>query len=253
MTTLYDPVVYDATVQGVPGDVEFFVRLAREARAAGLPVLELACGTGRVSVPVARDGVAIVGLDASPAMLARAREKAAGLPKARWVLGDMRDFDLPERFGLVAIPFRSFQHLLTVDDQLACLACIRRHLAPGGRLVINVFNPDIVRIAQWLTARKGTLQLTREGGGGWKRWETADYAPATQELDVTLVDERLDEGGVVVSRVYRGLKLRYAFRYEMEHLFARAGFQVEALYGDFFEGPFQTTSPEMVWLVRPAG
>jgi len=253
MTTLYDPVVYDATVQGVPGDVEFFVRLAREAHAAGLPVLELACGTGRVAVPIAREGVAIVGLDASPAMLARAREKAAGLSSARWVDGDMRDFDLPERFGLVAIPFRSFQHLLTVDDQLACLACIRRHLAPGGRLVINVFNPDIVRIANWLTARKGSLQLTREGGGGWKRWETADYAPATQELDVTLVDEQFDEGGVVVSRVYRGLKLRYAFRYEMEHLFARAGFQVEALYGDFFEGPFQTTSPEMVWLVRPAG
>jgi len=252
VTTFYDPIAYDATVQGVPGDIEFFVRLAKEAQAAGLPALELACGTGRVTIPIAREGVKIVGLDASPAMLARAREKAAGLSNARWVEGDMRDFALPERFGLVAIPFRSFQHLLTVEDQLACLLCIRRHLAPNGRVVINIFNPDIVRIAGWLTSRKGCLQLTGEGGGGWKRWETAEYAPATQGLDVTFADERLGEDGVVVSRVYRGLKLRYAFRYEMEHLFARAGFEVEELYGDFFGSAFQGTSPEMVWLARVA-
>ena len=252
MTTFYDPISYDATAQGVPGDVEFFVRLAREADAAGLPVLELACGTGRVTVPIARAGVRVVGLDASPAMLGRAREKAAGLANARWVDGDMRTFDLPERFGLIAIPFRSFQHLLTVEDQLACLGCIRRHLAPGGRAVINIFNPDIVRIANWLTARKGGLQLSHEGGGGWKRWETAEYATATQALGVTFIDERLGEGGVVQSRVYRGLKLRYTFRYEMEHLLARAGFAIEALYGDFSGNAFVDTSPEMVWLARPA-
>ena len=252
MTTLYDPVVYDAATQGVPGDVEFFVRLAMEAHAAGLPVLELACGTGRVAIPIAREGAAIVGLDASPAMLGRAREKAAGLANARWVDGDMRDFDLPERFGLVAIPFRSFQHLLTIEDQMACLACIRRHLVPDGRLAINVFNPDIVRIAGWLTSRKGCLQLTREGGGGWKRWETVEFATATQGLAVTFIDEQIDEGGVVQSRVYRGLKLRYTFRYEMEHLLARAGYAVETLYGDFFGTPFVGTSPEMVWLARVA-
>lgn len=252
MTTLYDPASYDAISQGVPGDVEFFVRLAGEAKAAGLPALELACGTGRVTIPIAQGGAFVVGLDASPAMLGRAREKGAGLANVRWVEGDMREFDLPERFGLICIPARSFQHLLTIEDQLACLVCIRRHLAPGGRLAMNIFNPDIVRIANWLTTRKGTLQLSHEGGGGWKRWETAEYATATQALDVTFLDEEIDEGGVVRSRVYRGLKLRYTFRYEAEHLLARAGFEVEALYGDFFGNEFTATSPEMVWLARPS-
>ncbi len=253
MTTFYDPVVYDATAQGVPGDVEFFVQLAKEAHEAGLPVLELACGTGRVAIPIAREGVRVVGLDRSPAMLGRAREKSIGLSSVRWVEGDMRDFDLPERFGLIFIPFRSFQHLLTVEDQLSCLSCIRRHLAPAGRLAINIFNPDIVLIVNWLTARKGSLELTRQGdaqGDRWKRWESVDFMPATQRHDVTFVDERLDGDGVVVSRVYRGLKLRYTFRYEMEHVLIRAGFQIEALYGDFSGSAFEDTSPEMVWLAR---
>ncbi len=255
MGELYDPAAYDAIAEGIPGDVEFFVRLAKEAREAGRPALELACGTGRVAIPIAREGVRVVGLDASPAMLARAREKSVGLSNVHWVEGDMRDFDLPERFGLIFIPFRSFQHLLTVEDQLSCLSCIRRHLAPAGRLAINIFNPDIVRIANWLTARRGSLQLTQQGdapGGMWKRWESVDFMPATQRHDVTLIDERLDGDGVVVSRVYRGLKLRYTFRYEMEHVLIRAGFQTEALYGDFSGSAFEDTSPEMVWLARPA-
>lgn len=256
MTASYDPVAYDAAAQGIPGDIDFFLELARDAHAAGHPVLELACGTGRVAIPIAQEGVRVVGLDVSPAMLARAREKGAELENVRWVEGDMRDFALPERFGLIFIPFRSFQHLLTVADQLACLGCCRRHLVPGGRLAINVFNPDIVRIAQWMTVRKGGLERRgdmyarpREGGSA-VGWESCAYRPATQQFDVTFIDEELDGRGAVISRVYRDLKLRYTFRFEMEHLLARAGFEIEALYGDFFGSPFQDLSPEMVWVAR---
>ncbi len=253
MTTLYDPIAYDTTAQGVPGDVEFYVSLAKEAHAAGFPVLELACGTGRVTIPIAQAGVQLVGLDRSPAMLGRAREKSASLSNVRWVDGDMREFALPERFGLIVIPCRSFQHLLTIDDQLSCLRCVHRHLAPAGRLAINIYNPNILRIAEWLTTRKGGLQLVGSGDardGEWKRWETAEYLPATQRQNVTFLDERLSDAGVVVSRVYRGLTLRYSYRFEMEHLLARAGFTIEALYGDHFRAPFEDTSPEMVWLAR---
>ncbi len=253
MTTLYDPIAYDATAQGVPGDVEFFLGLANEAHAVGHSVLELACGTGRVTIPIAQAGVPVVGLDRSPAMLGRAREKSAGLSNVRWVEGDMREFALPERFGLIVIPFRSFQHLLNIDDQLSCLRCVHRQLAPEGRLAINIYNPNILRIAEWLTTRKGGLQLAGGAdspGGGWKRWETAEYLPAIQRQDSTFLYERLSEDGVVVSRVYRGLTLRYTYRFEMEHLLARAGFTIEALYGDHFRAPFEDTSPEMVWLAR---
>ena len=247
---LYDPVAYDATAQGVPGDVEFYLGLAREAHAAGFPVLELACGTGRVAIPIAQAGVRVVGLDQSAAMLGRAREKSAGLDNARWVEGDMREFDLPERFGLFFIPYRSFQHLLTVDDQLGCLRCIHRHLVPGGRLAIDIFNPDVVKIAEWLTSKRGSLQRRAIPPSARVAWETHVYHTVDQFVESTFIDDKLDGDGVVISRLYRDLKLRYIFRYEMEHLLARAGFEVEALYGDFFGGAFEDSSSEMVWVAR---
>lgn len=256
MSDFYDPLVYDARAEGVPGDVEFFLGLAKEAHAAGHPVLELACGTGRVAIPIAREGVRVVGLDQSPAMLARAREKSVGLEHVRWEEGDMRAFELRERFSLVFIAYRSFQHLLTVDDQLSCLRCVARHLAPGGRLSLDIFNPDIVVMGQWLGALRGGLRRRRDDyrhprtGRDVKAWETPDYRPAEQRVEITFLDEELNDDGVVVSRVYRGLKLRYTFRFEMEHLFARAGFEVEALYGDCFGGAFEDSSPEMVWVAR---
>ncbi len=252
----YDPDVYDGRAQGVPGDVEFFLGLAKGAEAAGHPVLELATGTGRVAIPIARAGVRVVGLDASKEMLAQATEKSSDLGNVRWVEGDMEAFDLPEKFGLAFIPFRSFQHLLTVQAQIACLECVHRHLVPGGRLALDVFNPDIVIMGQWLGEKRGGLQKRRDDYVSprterlVKAWETRDYHPGNQEVESTFIDEELDDDGVVVSKVYRGLRLRYAFRYEMEHLLARTGFEIEDLFGDCYGGPFTDTSPEMVFVAR---
>jgi SAM-dependent methyltransferase len=246
---------YDARFHGVPGDVELYLDLAREAHAAGQPVLELTCGTGRVAIPIARAGVRVVGLDLSPHMLAVAREKSVGLATLRLVEGDMREFELPERFGLAFIPFRSFQHMLTVRDQLSCLRCIHRHLVPGGRLAINLFNPDILRIGDWLTAKRGGVQRWAPyqdpaTGRTVQPWESTDYRTGDQELESTVIDEELDEAGAVVSRVYRRLRLRYVFRYEMEHLLVRAGYEIEALYGDCSRSAFGDDSPEQIWVAR---
>lgn len=252
----YDPQMYDARAQGVPGDVEFFLGLAKEAAAAGYPVLELATGTGRVAIPIARAGVRVVDLDASKEMLAQAAEKSSDVDNVRWAQGDMQAFDLPEQFGLAFIPYRSFQHLLAVKDQIACLECIHRHLVPGGRNALDVFNPDIVIIGQWLGAKRGGLQRRRDDYISpktervVKAWETRDYHPAEQEVESTFIDEELDDEGVVVSRVYRGLRLRYVFRYEMEHLLARTGFEIEDLFGDCYGAPFTDTSPELVFVAR---
>jgi SAM-dependent methyltransferase len=258
MKNLYDPEEYDARVQPPPGDAGFYLSLAQEAHAAGHPVLELACGTGRVAIPIAKEGVRVVGLDRSPEMLARARAKSEGLDNIFLVEGDMENFDLEERFGLVFIPFRSFQHLLTIEDQLSCMRCVHRHLVPDGRFVVNIFNPDIIAIANWLTTKKGSLQhrpdsYTAPAGREAHGWETRVYSTSAQEVDSTIIDEEIDSGGVVVSRVYRNLRLRWLHRFEMEHLFARTGFTVEALYGDFAGSPFGDTSPEMVWVARRAG
>jgi SAM-dependent methyltransferase len=253
MPEFYDPIAYDASAEGVPGDVDFFIELAKEAHAAGQPVLELACGTGRVAIPIAREGARVVGLDLNKGMLDRAREKSADLANVCWVEGDMRAFALEERFGLVYIPARSFQHLLTVDDQLSCLRCIHQHLAPGGRLALDIFNPDIVAIAQWMTAKQGSVQRHKNSRPDAIRWETRAYRTARQQVDTTFIDEELSDEGAVMSRIYRDLKLRYTFRYEMEHLLLRSGFEIEALFGDCFGSAFEDFSPEMIWVARRPG
>jgi ubiquinone/menaquinone biosynthesis C-methylase UbiE len=123
-------------------DIPFYVRLAKEAAARGEAVLELGCGTGRVTIPMARAGARATGLDSSAAMLEIARAKAAEAGvEVRWVEGDMAGFELEHQYGLVAIPFRSFLHLITDEEQRGCLASVHRHLVVGGRLALNFYVP----------------------------------------------------------------------------------------------------------------
>ena len=249
---------HDAAVPVQPAEVDFYLALARQAGARDLRTLEIACGTGRIAIPLAGHGVRIVGLDSSAAMLARAREKSAGLGTVEWVEGDMRSFDVGGSFGLVSIPAGSFQLLLTTEDQLTCLRCIHRHLAPDGRLAFEIENPRIVAMAEWLTARRGTLQRRPQRdyrhpvtGRQVLAWGYLEYHPSQQRYIARGVTEEMDDGGQVVSRTHgQPMELRYLYRYETEHLLARSGFEVEALYGDFSKGEFRGTSPDMIWVAR---
>jgi SAM-dependent methyltransferase len=256
VTYYFDPNVagaYDAETDAsqpvVVDDIPFYVDLARQAAAAGHAVLELGCGTGRVTLPIAQAGVEVVGLDNAAPMLDVARRKAASDSNPRWFQGDMASFRLDQRFGLVIIPFRSFLLLLAVEEQKACLARIHEHLLPGGRLALNVFNPSILAIAGWLAA-KGKREQRREPEPGRERWVSRDYQPSSQRLDETREDVLLSDEGAVIQRVERNLRLRWVYRFEMEHLLALSGFEVEALYGWFDGRPFAEDSSEMVWLAR---
>lgn len=239
---------YELDSPGLPGDVEFYMRLAREASAAGHAVLELACGTGRVAIPIAKEGIDMVGLDRSAAMLDVARSRAEGIDNLRLMEGDMAGFDLGMKFGLAFIPYRSFLHLMTVDEQKGCLESARRHLVDGGRLALNFFNPDFA----FILATDGMQRREREVQPGTVRWASMRYDKAHQTVDKVLTDDRLGEGGVVVSRIHRKIRYRYVFRYEMEHLLALTGFEVESLYGGFKGEPFADDSSEMVWVARKA-
>jgi hypothetical protein len=188
-------------------------------------------------------------------MLDVARRKGAGLDNLSWVEADMADFRLPERFGLVIIPFRSFLLLLKVEDQKVCLRCVHEHLVEGGRLALNFFNPDLAVIANALAKRRNALRRVDDGrnegnGPAVRRWEKTAYRTAEQCLDWTQRFEELSDEGAIIARVERNLRLRYIFRFEMEHLLALSGFEVEALYGWFDGRLFDETSSEMVWIAR---
>jgi SAM-dependent methyltransferase len=248
-------IFYDHVATGVDGDVEFYVA---EAIASGSPVLELGCGTGRILIPVAEAGVDIVGLDASADMLAIAGEKLGTCPpdvhrRVRLIHGDMREFDLGRAFSLVTIPYRAFLHNLNVDDQLRTLAGIRRHLGENGRLILNVFDPSVRLLAagRWTPSspRYREFRHPRTGNRVAVR-EDFRYDLERQLVSGAFDYDELDPDGRVLASTHAPLTLRYLFRYEMEHLLARAGFRVDALFGDFRRGPFQP-GREQVWIARP--
>ena len=235
-------------------DVAFYVDAAV---ASGGPVLELGCGSGRVLVPTARAGIDVTGLDASPGMLeiCRARLAAENL-RAALIEGDMRNFDLGRRFALVTIPFRPFQHLLTVEDQLACLASVRRHLAPGGRFVFDLFNPSIDMLANHpLNVESGhEPEFTAPDGRRVVRCyrtlvQDRFNQTGTHELvyDITHPDGRTE-------RLVHSFTLRYLFRYEAEHLLTRAGFTVEHLYSDYSRASFGASYPgDLIFVAQAHG
>ncbi|NLF02368.1 MAG: class I SAM-dependent methyltransferase [Anaerolineales bacterium] len=251
--------LYDATVPGWPDELAFYREMAAEARGAGQAVLELGCGTGRVALRLAEEGTRVVGLDISADMLAVARAKSAGMPNVRWVQGTMRSFWIGEAFGLVIIPGHSFQAMLTPEEQYDCLTSIRNHLLPGGRLVVHLDHQDVAWLAQVAGEQKGIFRSASsvkdpQTGATIRTQRAWSYEPSTQTATSVTVWEVLGEDGSVVDRWERApMRLHCVFRSEMAHALARAGFEVEALYGDFARGQLTDTSTEMIWIARPSG
>jgi SAM-dependent methyltransferase len=239
------------------GDIAFFVEMAQEARG---PVLEVGCGTGRVLIPTARAGVEIAGLDLSSHMLAVCRANLAQeLPevqaRARLVEGDMRDFDLGREFALATLPFRPFQHLTTVEDQMACLGAIYRHLAPGGRLILDLFNPSIPylaapeRLEEWDDVPEFAMpdgrRVCRRA-----RITRRDYFDQVQDVELIYY---VTHGDGRRERLVHSFPMRYLFRFEAEHLLVRCGFAVEALYAGYDKSPYGSKYPgELIFVARRA-
>lgn len=246
---LYDHVV---PYQDRP-DLPFFLEAARDANG---PVLEVGCGTGRVLIPTARAGIPITGLDLSSHMLQICRQRIQQEPAevqstVHLVQADMRDFDLAQTFTLVTTPFRPFQHLTTVSDQLACLACIYRHLVPGGRLILDLFNPSLPA----LTSDNIGQEIGEEpefsmpdGRRVIRRHKTVerDYYNQINHVEliyyVTYPDGRNE-------RLVHAFPMRYLFRFEAEHLLARSGFEVEAVHADYDRSPYGSKYPGDLILV----
>jgi len=213
---LYDRIArfYDPWSRSVTEDVAFYVD---RARASGGPVVELAVGTGRIAVPVARAGIPVIGIDSSPAMLAVAQAAVEDAGVAELVdlrLGDLREPPVPERVSLVICPFRSLLHMETEDEKLRALRAAHELLVPGGHFVFDVFSPSREDIEEtngrWLEREPGI-------------WERADWDEAARTLSLSV---RSDDDTTTFG-------LHWLSAPEWLRLLDLAGFVVEGLYGWF--------------------
>src|SRR3984893_1176111 len=257
-SALYDSFIADyydesPVVQGRLQDVAFYRDAAREF---GDPVLELGCGAGRITMALAEAGKRVTGLDLSERMLERAVGKRAALrvesrERVHLVQGDMAHFDLGETFRLVIIPFRAFHHLLEVRQQMDCLECVRKHLPPGGRLVLDVFQTDAERMHDPVHHRETLVAEYKTPDGREVRISerVVAFHRAEQRNDVEMIFSIGHPGGRKERLVF-AWTLRYFFRYEIEHLLVRCVFRVTALYGNIDRSTLADHSPEMVYVAQ---
>jgi ubiquinone/menaquinone biosynthesis C-methylase UbiE len=248
--------LYDVSVPDWDGEIDFYREFARHAKARGQSVLEVACGTGRVTLRLAQDGVNIVGADIDEEMLQVARQKSEGVPNVGWERGDMRSLDLGQRFGLIIVPGHSFQFMCTPQDQVQALETFKRHLTPDGTLIIHLDHQSV----DWLGDLLRDLGGQFEPSGDVKHPRTGHtirkalawtYERSTQTATVFVRWEELDPSGSVLHTWEREpMALHCVFRFEMEHLLARAGFDSRTVYGDFLKNPLDESSSEMIWVAK---
>jgi len=236
-------------------DAAFYVDLAKESRG---PVLEIGCGTGRVLLPTAREGIEIHGLDNSAPMLAVLREKISReSPEVQKNItlhaGDMRDFRLNRKFALVTIPFRPMQHMFTVADQVAALKSAAAHVKEAGLLAFDVFYPRFERLpigigeeileAEWSPLHAPDTVIRRY-------YRKDSYDKINQSFSLTFFF-RTYRGGELVSEESEGLKMAGYTYPHLRALFLLAGLEPVAEYGSFAKAPLDNSAQEMIFLLRP--
>lgn len=231
-SALYDGIapIYDPWSRSVVEDVDFYVE---EALVSGGPVVELAVGTGRIAVPIAKAGVRVIGVDESPAMLEGARayaERENVSPLVDLRLGDLRDPPVDERVPLATVPFRSLLHMPDEHQKLRALTAAASVLEPGGRFVFDVFAPSPEDIEEtdgrWLEREPGIF-------------ERAEWDSQARTLTLSVRGESGETSFV----------LAWLSNDEWWALLEQAGFQVVGCYGWFDRRPY-SGGEDTVWVAR---
>lgn len=233
---------YDKVYRNIRADIPYWQSLAGEYVGDSGEALELACGTLRVMLPVAEAGVRVTGIDESPYMLELAQKKIDNAPaevRARMRIqeGDMRSFDLGRTFNLIYIPFNTFSILLTVRDQLAALAAVKKHLAPNGVFAFDVFVPDVERLRGELNRWQLEMDESFPDGSRVTRDYVREIDTRRQILGLTWRNKEYQDQ-VLVCEWMTDLTLSYFFPRELEHLLARAGYEIVHYWGDLERNEF---------------
>lgn len=253
-----DPVVkyYDQTLAVTSsGDIAWFVD---QAKTSGGSVLDLACGTGRLAIPLAEAGLEVTAIDSSPEMLQLFRDKLSSQPMAiqsriSIKQAKMHSFDVPESFSTVMC-CDAFFHNLTIDHQLSCLHCIASHLIPDGCFVFNIPNPTIGFLSHAASSEGKVFKKRNE----YPLEDTNDTILVEQAQDANLSEQtittslrfkRFDSRRNLIEAEESSWTTRFTFRYEAVHLLYRCGFEVESLTGNYRGAPV-TENSQLVFIAK---
>ena len=259
MEAIYErPWDYDLEHEGDEDDIRFYLELTRRLRPRR--VLEFASGSGRVTIPLARQAASldyeIVGIEIADSMLAEAEKKKAELDasargRVTFTQGDIRQWKGQEQFDLVITPCSSLSHLLELEDQVAAWNCAHANLVPGGRFVADLTMPNLPVYAESMqTPPRTTLEIDidttdPQSGARLLRYKTTRYLPHEQRAEIRFLYDKFPEGEKV-DRYVSDFECHVYYPREVELLFRMTGFEVEARYGDYFMHPLRPGSRQMI-------
>lgn len=252
-----DADLYDYEYRRRRDDVHFYASLARGELAPQSNVLELCCGTGRVTRELLRSGFHVTGVDLSTHMLAKAKTRAEGLAirfrdNATFHKADIRDFHLGEKFPMVVMAFNSFEHLYNREDVEACLRCVREHLEPDGLFAFDLQLPDLRWLIKDPRKKWSRIKFRHPVSRQWLAYSTNHvYEPVTQTARIRLYYEPLEEGPIQDTMVVK-LSQRKYYPAELEALLHYSGFRLERHYGDFEGEDLDEFAENQVLLCRPS-
>jgi len=253
MGTEYDNFArfYDLEYCNLTDDLEFYRQFAERCDS---PILELGCGTGRVLKHLAKAGFRVTGIDASRPMLDIARQSIADDTRLQRRIkleeADMRSFKLRTRFHMAFCAINTFMHLMTTEDQVACLRTVHQHLVADGLLIIDLFNPDLalllegggrIMLERLLVDPKGPTLITKMVSAWVDRVNQVNH--------LTYLYDEIGESGEL-RRTVAAISQRYLYRYEMEQLLVGNGFAVENIYGSYDLDPYSQDSIKMIFVAR---
>ena len=238
--------LYDLFEKGAIGpfkgsneDIPLFAKLAFEQ---GNKVLELGCGTGRISIALAEQGMQVTGLDRSDSMLSVAKEKSS---KVHWVNADMSNFDLNEKFDTILIPYNAFLHVLKLQDVQSCLKCVRKHLSSNGKFILDIVHPTLKQLSKLYLYPDKVVSSVFEDP------ESNQTVVVTTQREYLVTDQVM-----IMKRVYQYQKtslellemekFRIYFPQEIKNLLYSCGFTIERIFGHYDQSPFGNDSPNQI-------
>jgi SAM-dependent methyltransferase len=235
----------------IGGDIAFMCEFARAAEG---PVLDLCCGTGRLSLPIARLGRPVVGLDLSPVLLARFAERLAAEPsdvreRCRPVEGDACDFSLDGSFALAVVGFNSLCMLPDQQAQRRALARVNRHLDLGARLIVDITNPLMTQLSGTNTPQVILSRAVPERGLSYTRWMVRRTMDASQRQVLEGWYDIVDATGAL-RREHYSKTFRYIYKDEGVLMLEGAGFEIESVFGNHAGAPWSPFAQKITFVAR---
>ncbi|MFT4416411.1 class I SAM-dependent methyltransferase [Fredinandcohnia humi] len=245
-----DPILYDKENDSFVDDVKFLEKWAEKVEG---PIVDLACGTGRATIPLARKGIELIGVDIHRGMLEQAKKKTkhANL-SIRWVEQDCTSLDLGVNSPLIFMVGNSFQHFHTNEDQNLMLTSVSKHLVEGGVFIFGTRFPNNEELLQPETEEYWKSYKDEETNRIVDVSTISSYDPITQIQHYITIRRFKDDTGNIVDEKRSNIQLRYVFPQEMERVLKENGLEIVAVYKDWNETPLTKDSNQMIYVCRKA-